>query len=94
MTKLVSSSVKNKLVILQRAPSELFTALSLLFKLLNNKKLDLTKSQERKLNKHRQLIRTTSSLKGEQIRQKMIRYRSSALSTILRTILPVINSIL
>ena len=94
MKKLASSTVKDKLVILQGAPSELFIVLNLLFKLLNDKKLNLTKSQERKLNRHQQLIRTSSSLKGDQIRQKMIRYRSSALPTILKTILPVIEKIL
>lgn len=94
LRKLASSNVKDKKIILENAPSELFKVLNLLFRLIADEKLSLTRSQDRKIKQYRQLIRTTSSLKGEQLKKKLLRYRSGALKTILKTILPVIGGIL
>lgn len=87
LQKLSSTSDNNKQVILENAPPELFQALRMLYKLLADKKLILTKSQERKLAAHRQLIHSIGGLKGTELQKKLIRYRRRV-SSILRIILP------
>ena len=90
LKKLVSSNDKDRRVIFENAPIELFQALRMLFKLLVHKKLSLTNLQEKKLAAHKQLIRSTSDLKrvGE-LQRKLIRYRRGVTS-ILRVVLPAI----
>ena len=87
LQKLASASDRNKQVILENAPPELFQALSMLYKLLVDKKLTLTRSQDRKLTTHKQLIRSIGGLKGTELQKKLIRYRRGVAS-ILRIILP------
>ena len=87
LQKLSSASDKDKRVILENAPPELFQALRMLYKLLVNKELNLTKSQEKKLIAHRQLIHSIDGLKETELQKKLIRYRRQVTS-ILRIILP------
>ena len=90
LKKLVLSNDKDRRVIFENAPLELFEALRILFKLLADKKLNLTSSQERRLTAHKQLIHSTSSLKGVgELQKKLIRYRRGV-TNILRVVLPAI----
>ena len=90
LKKLVSSNDKDRRVIFENAPIELFQVLRMLFKLLANKKLSLTSSQKKRLAAHKQLIRSTSDLKGVgELQRKLIRYRRRVTS-ILKVVLPVI----
>ena len=90
LKKLVSSNDKDRQVIFENAPSELYQALKMLFKLLADKKLSLTSSQQKRLAAHKQLIRSTSDLKRvKELQRKLIRHRRGVTS-ILRVILPAI----
>jgi hypothetical protein len=94
LEKLATSSTQDRRTILKNAPPELFKVLNLVFKLLNDKNLDLSQHQNNAVSKHKRLIRSTSGLKGSSIKQKLIRQRGGALSTILSAVLPVIGSLI
>ena len=90
LKKLVSSNDKDRRVIFENAPIELFQVLRMLFKLLANKKLSLTSSQKKRLAAHKQLIRSTSDLKGAgELQRKLIRYHRGVTS-ILKVVLSAI----
>ena len=90
LKKLVSSNDKDRRIIFENAPLELFQALRMLFKLLADKKLSLTSLQEKRLAAHKQLIRSTSGLKGiGELQRKLVRYRRGVTS-VLRVVLPAI----
>lgn len=91
--KLASTSAKNRKKILNNAPGELFKVLNLIFKLLNGQDLTLSKTQEKKIKKHKSLIRTASGLKTTDIKRKLVQ-RGGALGTILTAVLPVLGGLL
>ena len=80
----------DRLKILQNSPSELFKVLNMIFKLLADEKLHLSSHQDKKIGKHRRLIRSTSGLKGTHIKRKFSGQSGGTLSSILSTVLPVI----
>ena len=92
--KLASSDTKDRRKILQNAPSELFKVLNIIFKLLSDEKLNLSKHQDKKVKKHKRLIRSTSSLKGSHIKRKFVGQSGGTLATILSTVLPVIGGLI
>ena len=91
--KLVKTSDKNRKQILNNAPADLFKALNLIFKLLDNQNLKLTKVQEAKIKKHKRFIKTTSTLKPASIKSQLVQ-RGGALSAILSAVLPVVAKLL
>ena len=90
--KLASVDDKRRKKILNNAPSDLFKALNLVFKLLNKKSLNLTKSQENKIKKHKRLIHSASNMKTTNIKRKLVQH-GGALGAILSTVLPVLGSL-
>ena len=94
LQKLATSNTQDRRTILKNAPSELFKVLNLVFKLLNDKNLDLSQRQNKAVMKHKRLIRSTSGLRGSSIKQKLIQQRGGALSTILSAVLPVIGGLI
>ena len=94
LKNLESASAKDRRDILKNAPPQLFKVLNLVFKLLNEKQLELSSHQTRVVNKHKRLIRSASGLKGAKMQQKMVKQRGGALSTILSVALPVITSLI
>ncbi len=94
LNKLASSSARKRKTILENAPSDLYKALNVIFKLIANDQLELSRKQDNKLGKHRQLIRTASGLTGERIKRKVSHQSGGSLASILATVLPVIASLL
>ena len=94
LRKLASSDTKDRRKILQNAPSELFNVLNIIFTLLAKEKLDLSRHQDRKIGKHKRLIRSTSGLKGSHIKRKFTGQSGGTLATILSTVLPVIGGLI
>ena len=94
LDKLASSNAKNRKIILENAPKELFTVLNLVFKILNDKRIHLTNKQNEQVGKHRKLIRTASGLKGNHIKRKLLDQKGGALSTILSIVLPALGQLI
>ena len=93
LKKLAASDIKNRRKILKNAPTDLFKVLDLIFKLLDNKKLTLSKKREQEIKPHRKLIRSTSRLTPASIKTKMVRQTGGSLPKILSTVLPIIGAI-
>ena len=93
LKKLAASDIKNRRKILKNAPPDLFKVLDLIFKLLENKKLTLSKKRELETKPHRKLIRSTSKLTPTSIKTKMVRQTGGSLPKILATVLPIIGAI-
>lgn len=94
LKKLAKSSSKARKTILTNAPSELFTALNLIFKLLDRQSLKLSKLQETRLRKHKHFIRSASGLKTPSSIKAKVTQRGGAIGTILSTVLPVLGGLL
>ena len=94
MKKLSKTSNENRKIILKNAPQELFRALTLVFNLLANEKLNLSKKHEHKIKKHRRLIRSSSDLKTSAIKRKLQGQSGGALPAILAAALPIIGSLI
>ena len=94
MHKLAKSDIATRRAILKNAPSQLFKALNVVFKLLNEDKVNLPSKQSGNIKKHKQLIKSISRLRGADIKGKLMRQRGGALGTILTAILPVIGKLL
>ena len=92
--KLASSDRKDRRKILENAPTELFKVLNMIFRLLADEHLDLSKHQDKKIKKHKRLIRSTSGLKGSRIKRKFTGQSGGTLATILSTVLPVIGGLI
>lgn len=93
LKKLADSDIKNRKKILKNAPTDLFKVLEVIFKLLENKKLPLSKKREQQIKPHKQLIRSTSKLTPTSIKTKMVRQTGGSLPQILSTVLPIIGAI-
>ena len=94
LEKLAKTDEKNRRKILNNAPKELFKVLNIIFKMLDNDRLNLTTPQINKLKKHKRLIRSASKLKGNDIKAKLSKQRGGALGTILSAALPLIGGLL
>ena len=96
LKKLASSNNRDmdRRKILKNAPQELFQVLNIIFQLLANGQLELSKYRDRKLGKHKKLIRSASGLTGSHIKRKFSGRSGSALATVLSTVLPVIGKII
>ena len=93
LKKLANSDLRTRKIILKNSPPQLFKVLGLVFDILSNGKLDLSDAQLRHLNKHKPMMRSTSGLKGSDMKKKLIAQRGGALATILSTVLPIIGSL-
>ena len=91
--KLAKASDKNRKQILINAPTDLFKALNLIFRLLDKQNLTLSKTQEAKIKKHKRFITSASGLKPGMIKGRVIQ-RGGALSAILSAVLPVVGGLL
>ena len=93
LEKLATSNLKNRKIILRHSPSELFKVLGVVFDLIVNRKLDLNDKQFKALKKHRRVIKSTSALKGADLKPKLTAQRDGALATILSTVVPILDVI-
>ncbi len=93
LKKLANSNIKNRKKILKNAPNDLFKVLDLIFKLLENKKLTLSKTREQEIKPLKKMIRSTSKLTPTSIKAKMVRQTGGSLPKILSTVLPIIGAI-
>ena len=93
LKKLANSNIENRRKILKNAPTDLFKVLDLIFKLLEDKKMTLSKNSELKIKPHRKLIRSTSKLTPASIKRRMVRQTGGSLPKILSTVLPIIGAI-
>ena len=94
LEKLAKTDEKNRRKILKNAPKELFKVLNIIFKMLDNDRLNLSAPQINKLKKHKRLIRSASKLKGNDIKGKLTKQRGGALGAILTAALPLIGGLL
>lgn len=94
MQKLAKSDIATRRKILKNAPAQLFKALNIVFNLLNEDKVNLPSKQSSNIKKHKQLIKSTSKLRGTDIKGKLMRQRGGALGAILTAVLPVIGRLL
>ena len=94
LKKLATSDRKDRRKILQNAPTDLFKVLNMIFKLLADQKIDLSSHQNRKIGRHKRLIRSASGLKNSHIRKKFVGQSGGTLATILSTVLPVIGGLI
>ena len=93
LKKLSNSDLKTRKEILLNAPTSLFTVLGLIFRLLDDNRLNLTDKNKLKINKHKRLIRSTSRLNSKSIKGKLTRQRGGSLQQILSTILPILGTV-
>ena len=94
LRKLASSNRNDRGKILQNAPAELFKVLNIIFQLLADEKLELSRHQTQKIGKHKRLIRSTSGLKSSHIKRKFRGQSGGTLATILSTVLPAVASLI
>ena len=94
LKKLSSSSSADRKKILKNAPDALFKALNIIIKLLAQDKLNISKKNQKKVNRHKKLIRKVSTLKSNSIKRKLQNQRGGFLSAILSAALPVISNLL
>ena len=94
LKKLATSDLKTRKSILLNAPASLFTVLGLIFKLVDGDRLNLSGRNKLKINKHKRLIRSTSRLNSQSIKDKLSRQRGGSLQQILSTILPILGTVI
>ena len=94
LKKLASSSAQQRKKILRNAPNALFKTLHIVIKLLADDKLNLTKKNQAKVNRHRNLIKSVSNLKQNAIKKKIQNQTGGFLGMILKTALPLITGLL
>ena len=94
LKKLSKTNDKNRKKILMNAPTALFKALALIFKLLDGSGLTLTRNQKGKLKKHASLIRSAHALKSSGAIKTQLVQKGCALGAILATILPVLGGLI
>lgn len=78
--------------ILKSAPSQLFKALDIVFSLIAQNKIPLTKKHESVLKKHQRFIKNTTDLKHSAIKRKA--QSGGAFGAILSALIPIIGSVL
>ena len=94
LKKLSNSDLKTRKAILLNAPASLFTVLGLIFRLLDENRLNLTGKIKSKITKHKRLIRSTSKLNSKSIKGKLTRQRGGSFQQILSTILPILGTVI
>ena len=94
LKKLSNSDLKTRKAILLNAPASLFTVLGLIFRLVDDNRLNLTETTKSKIMKHKRLIRATSRLNSKSIKGKLTRQRGGSLQQILSTILPILGTVI
>lgn len=94
LKRLATSNAKNRTLILKNAPSELYQALNLIFKLLSEKQLKLSEKQTKKLKRHSNTIRKTSKLSTGAIKRKLQNQKGGFLPAILSAALPLVGSLI
>ena len=92
LKKLASSSIKDKRKILSNAPGDLFKVLNIIFKLLNENKIDLPTKDKQKIRKHRQFIRSASGHNID-LKSQLSKQRGGSFQKVLSTVLPIIGTI-
>lgn len=92
--KLSNTNAKNRKTILLNAPPTLYKVLDVIFKMLADERLNLSKNHKSKIKKHKRLIRSTSKLNAKAIKAKLVRQRGGSLPAILSTILPILGSVI
>ena len=87
----VSNSERKK--ILSNAPSELFKAITLIFKILNDNNTKISKKQEAKIKPHKRLIQDTSGLKSSAIKRKVMNQKGGFWQTLASVFLPLVGPV-
>ena len=93
LRKLAISNSKDRKKILTNAPSELFRVLLLIFKLLEDNKLNLSNRHKMEIKPHKRLIKSSSKLNHQGIKRKLSAQHGGSLPKILSTILPILGAV-
>ena len=94
LKRLATARAKERKIILDNSPSELFQALNLILRILSDEKLKLPQKDEKNIKKHRTFIRHTKDLKQNAINRKLKSQRGGFLPAILSAALPLISGII
>lgn len=92
LNRLASAKDKERKIILDNSPRELFQALSLVLRILSEQKLPY--KDEENIKKHRRFIQNTRDLKQNAIKRKLKSQRGGFLPAILSAALPLISSLI
>ena len=93
LKRLAYAKGKERKIILDNSPRELFQALSLVLRILSDQKLPYNKDEEN-IKKHRRFIQNTRDLKQNAINRKLKSQHGGFLSAILSAALPLISSLI
>ena len=92
LKRLASAKSKERKLILDNSPSELFQALSLILRILSDQKLP--HKDEKNIKKHRKFIQNTRDLNQNAINRKLKSQRGGFLPAILSAALPLVSSLI
>ena len=95
LKRLAYAKGKERKIILDNSPRELFQALSLVLRILSDQKLPYNDyKDEENIKKHRRFIQSTRDLKQNAINRKLKSQHGGFLSAILSAALPLISSLI
>ena len=86
----VDSTKRNK--VLKNAPSQLFKALDIIFTMIADNRIPLSKKHENIVKKHQRFIRSTADLKQSAIKRRA--QSGGAFGAVLSALLPIISSVI
>ena len=91
--KLASVSNAERKSILSNAPSELYKAINLIFKILNDDNTKIPKKHKESIKKHKRFIQNTTDLKSSAIKRKIKNQRGGFWQTLASVFLPIIGPV-
>ena len=94
LERLATASSKERKIILENSPSEIFQVLTLIFRILSDQTIKLPQKHEKNIKKHRKFIQTTNDLNRKAIKRKLKSQRGGFLPAILSAALPIISGII
>lgn len=94
LSMLAKASNKNRKIILMNAPAELFKALAIIFRIIDENDIKITASKKKILKKHQSLIRSTRGIKSPGAIKTHLSQKGGALGAILSTVLPIFGGLL
>ena len=91
--KLASVNNSERKKILSNAPSELYKAITLIFKILNDGNTKMSKKHKEKIKPHQRLIQNTLDLKSSAIKRKVINQKGGFWQTLASVFLPLVGPV-
>jgi len=92
LQKLAKLSPKDRKKVFKTAPKQLFEALNIVFTLLAQDKLNLSKHEHTSVKKHKRVLKNFGDLKHHAIKRKV--QKGGAWTQILGTVLPIVANVL